>query len=83
MKENVGTTDRIIRSIAGPALFVTGYTKWGGNKGKTGGLVAMFLGFALIETAITRVCPLNELVGLDTREERLREKDAAIEIGVA
>lgn len=75
MRENVGTKDRLLRSVVGPALMVSGYTKWGGKCGDTKGLVAMFAGFALIETAVTRVCPLNALLHLDTREPQLIEQD--------
>lgn len=68
MQENVGNTDRTIRSIVGPALIGLGYTALGGNKGRPGGLATMLLGTLIIESAITRVCPANALLGIDTRE---------------
>lgn len=68
MRENVGNTDRTIRSIAGPALIGLGYTALGGSKGRIGGLATMILGTLIVESAITRVCPANALLGIDTRD---------------
>lgn len=68
MRENVGNTDRTIRSIAGPVLIGLGYTALGGNKGRPGGLATMILGTLIVESAITRVCPANALLGIDTRD---------------
>jgi uncharacterized membrane protein len=67
MKENVGTADAIVRSIAGPALIALGYTKLRGRRGRTAGLMAMMGGAILTQTAVTRVCPLNDALGIDTR----------------
>jgi hypothetical protein len=77
MKENVGTVDRIARTVVGPALLAIGYTRWGGDHGQTSGLLAMGAGLLLVETAITRVCPLNAVLGMDTREHELVEDDVA------
>ena len=68
MKENVGKTDRLIRSIAGPALIGAGYLALGGDKGKIEGLTAIMVGTLLTESAITKVCPVNYLLGIDTRK---------------
>lgn len=67
MKENVGQADRIVRSIAGPALILAGYARLGGRDGEPAGLAAMIAGALLIESAITRVCPVNAVAGIDTR----------------
>jgi hypothetical protein len=67
MKENVGTEDRVMRSLLGPALVVAGYTRLGGSRGRLAGLAAMVGGALIVESAITRVCPLNALLGIDTR----------------
>jgi hypothetical protein len=67
MKENVGTTDRAIRSILGPALVVAGFTRLGGRSGRLVGLAAIIAGTLVIESAITRVCPVNAVAGIDTR----------------
>jgi hypothetical protein len=66
MKENVGTVDRVLRSVAGPALVVIGYSRLGGREGRPAGLAALTAGVLMIESAITRVCPVNALVGIDT-----------------
>ncbi len=70
MKENVGKNDQLIRSLAGPALMGVGYFALGGNKGKLAGLAAIVVGAIVSESAITRVCPVNEFFGLDTREKK-------------
>jgi hypothetical protein len=67
MKENVGTADRTLRSLVGPALLVLGYSRLGGRHGRTAGLGAMIAGALVIESAVTRVCPLNAMLGIDTR----------------
>ena len=72
MKENVGTEERIVRSLLGPTLMAVGYTKLGGGKGRTAGIAAMIAGTLLIESAITRICPLNALLGINTRRKRGR-----------
>jgi hypothetical protein len=66
MKENVGTTDRTFRALAAPAIMAVGYTRLGGNEGSTEGLATMIAGALLLESAITRVCPVNALLGIDT-----------------
>lgn len=70
MKENVGRNDQLIRSIAGPALIAVGYFALGGNKGKIGGILSIMTGTVIAESAITRVCPVNEFLGLDTRKKK-------------
>ena len=75
MKENVGRTDRIIRSIAGPALMAVGYSKLGGNQGDLKGLATIVAGATLLESAITRVCPLNGLFGIDSRSKKEIKRD--------
>jgi hypothetical protein len=67
MKENVGTADRVARALVGPALMRLGYARLGGHYGRVAGLAAMISGALIIESAITRVCPLNALLGIDTR----------------
>jgi hypothetical protein len=67
MKENVGNTDRAIRFIVGPALIVASLTALGARLGRTSGLLALVGGTMIVESAITRTCPLNALLGIDTR----------------
>ena len=66
MRENVGGADRALRAVAGPALLALGYARLGGGSGRLPGLLAMLGGALITETAITRVCPLNEAMGIDT-----------------
>lgn len=75
MKENVGRVDQIGRFIVGPTLAAVGYARLGGKCGSLPGLIAMMTGALLTETAITRVCPINRLLGLDTRTQRERDRD--------
>lgn len=75
MKENVGRVDQIGRFLAGPALMALGYGKFGGSEGDIGGLAAMISGALVVESAITRTCPINGLIGLDTRSESEVEED--------
>jgi hypothetical protein len=67
MKENVGPEDRAVRMLVGPALMALGMTRLGAREGRTAGIAAMIGGALVIESAITRVCPLNALLGIDTR----------------
>lgn len=69
MKENVGKKDRLARSIIAPALIGLGYTVLGGNKGRLGGLAAIVVGTLIAESAITKVCPANAMLGVDTRRK--------------
>lgn len=70
MKENIGKEERMIRSIAGPALIGLGLIALGGHKGKIGGLLSMIAGTLITETAITKVCPVNHFFGVDTRKTK-------------
>lgn len=70
MKENVGKKDRFIRSIVGPGLITFGYSGLGGNRGRLTGLAAIVVGTLITESAITKVCPVNAIFGLDTREKQ-------------
>lgn len=76
MKENVGRKDQVVRAVAGPAIFGLGYTSLGGREGNPAGLMAMVSGAMLAESAVTRVCPLNRALGIDSREPALRMRDA-------
>ncbi|MGB7785093.1 MAG: DUF2892 domain-containing protein [Salinimicrobium sp.] len=70
MKENVGKKDQLIRSLVGPALLVGGYFLLKGKKGHLSGLSSMIVGALISESAITRVCPVIEFFGIDTREKK-------------
>ncbi|MGK4006766.1 DUF2892 domain-containing protein [Sorangium sp. So ce1036] len=67
MQENVGTLDRTARFVAGPLLMGLGATALGGLRGRPRGLLALVAGALIAESAVTRVCPVNRLLGIDTR----------------
>ena len=59
--KNIGSTDRIIRLVAGAALFVAAYT--------TGGIAAIVLaiaGAAALATGLIGWCGLYTLLGIST-----------------
>jgi hypothetical protein len=72
MKENVGRNDQTMRALVGPLLLTAGYAFLGGKRGKGKGLMAMVAGAMLTETAITRTCPLNKALGIDTTGETIQ-----------
>lgn len=75
MKENVGRIDRIARFVIAPALAAFGYTRLGGDEGRLSGIAAIVAGAMIFESAVTRVCPVNALLHLDTRSARERTRD--------
>jgi uncharacterized membrane protein len=83
MNENVGNEDRMLRAVTGPALMLMGYAILGGNRGHCTGLLTMIAGTALLESAITRVCPLNAMLGIDSRTPREKNHDRQRVIGRA
>src|SRR4051794_21110842 len=66
MRTNVGGVDRLARAAAGPALMAVGYGPLGGRRGRLTGVAAIVVGALLAETAITKTCPLNAALGVDT-----------------
>jgi hypothetical protein len=66
VKENVGGTERVVRSIAGPALVLGGLTVLGARQGKPAGLGALALGAVIAETAMAKTCAFNGLIGRDS-----------------
>lgn len=65
MQENVGTIDRWVRVGVGGALVTVGLRRLAPRNFAPAALVT--LGALVFESAITRVCPLNALLGIDTR----------------
>lgn len=65
MQENVGSTDAVARAVVGGALTYVAVRELGPQKLRWAALLA--LGALLVESAITRVCPVNHLLKLDTR----------------
>ena len=68
MQENVGGAERVVRALSGPALLVAGYGPLGGRHGRLPGLFAMVWGAVVAETANTKTCSMNGLLGRDTSE---------------
>jgi uncharacterized membrane protein len=66
MQENVGMRDRWIRGVVGSALVGGGLAAVARQRPLTAAALTA-LGAVLLETAITRVCPVSALLGVDTR----------------
>ena len=79
MKENVGFFDRVVRSVLGAGLVTIGATSL--REAPVVGLVAAVAGALVLESAVTRVCPLNGALGIDTRSRQERLKDGHLEPG--
>lgn len=62
MRENVGKQDQLFRAVSGPLLMLYGYR----HRDSFGGLLTLLAGAALTQTAVSRVCPVNALLGIDT-----------------
>ncbi len=69
MQENVGTLDRRLRAVLGPSLMGLGLSLWGRGHDWLGP-AALVVGTIITETVVTRVCPVNATLGIDTREDR-------------
>lgn len=73
MEKNVGGYDRLARLVVGPVLIVVAVAAIGGvvtiASGTTGAVIvalALLVGAVLTVTAVTRTCPLNSLLGINT-----------------
>jgi hypothetical protein len=66
VRENVGGADRITRALLEPALIGLGLTRLGARRGSPLGLLSLVGGALIAETAITRVCPLSGVPGVDS-----------------
>ncbi|MBE0596891.1 MAG: DUF2892 domain-containing protein, partial [Desulfuromonadales bacterium] len=78
MKENVGRTDQVMRAVIGPLLLGAGYAWLGGKEGKAGGLMTMIAGALVAETALTKTCPLNQVLGIDTTQPAAKPATSAL-----
>jgi hypothetical protein len=68
MRENVGNADRLLRVGIGASLATIGLLRL--RNGRLGPALLLASGALLLESAITRVCPVNSLLGIDTRKLR-------------
>ena len=66
MRENVGGADRGMRAVLGPALVAMGAAGMTRGRNPLASAAALVTGALITETAVTRVCPLNEVLGVDT-----------------
>ena len=66
MRENVGGADRGMRAVLGPGLVALGAAGIARGRNPLPAAAAMVVGALITETAVTRVCPLNEALGVDT-----------------
>lgn len=77
MRENVGRIDRLIRAVIGPGLAVLGIAQL--DERRVLGVISLVAGAMVTESAVTRVCPLNAALGLDTRTQTERLRDSRVD----
>jgi hypothetical protein len=66
MKENVAGAERALRATIGPALIAWGWMVLAPARHKSGPVALMLTGALVTETALTKVCPVSAVVGIDT-----------------
>lgn len=66
--KNVGSTDQLIRIVAGVVLIALAFFKLGGFA-TAGGVVAVIVGAVLIVTAALNFCPLYRILGMRTTKQ--------------
>jgi uncharacterized membrane protein len=74
MRENVGELDRVMRGVFGSALVLRGLVQLIRGK-EVRGLLRLLGGALVLESAVTRVCPVNAALGIDTRSKQERLTD--------
>ena len=68
MNVNMGTTDRVIRGIVGLVLIIVPFlTNWAVFSTEWVMYLSVIVGLVLGGTAIFGVCPLYNLMGMNTR----------------
>jgi hypothetical protein len=70
MQENIGDIERWLRVAAGGALIFGGARALSARGAALAPALMLASGALVLETALTRVCPLNALLGVDTRKSR-------------
>lgn len=67
MQVNMGTVDRVIRSILGLVLVLAPFiTSWGLFSSQWAVYASVLVGVVMAGTAIFGVCPLYSLIGVNT-----------------
>ena len=79
MKENVGRIDRIGRTAIGGSLVLLGMGALIRGS-RVSALLKLMGGAMLLESAITRVCPISSALGIDTRSKQERMEDFRTEV---
>lgn len=77
-QENVGGLDRVARLVVGPVLLACGLAALGGRltlgldemRQLVGGGIGVVLGVGFAVTGVTRRCPVNRALGVDTHRGR-------------
>ncbi len=67
--------DRKLRVMTGSMLLMAGHSRAKSRCGGIGGTMMVMLETALLKSALTRFCPLNKLMGIDSRSTDLIAKD--------
>ncbi|SFS10312.1 Protein of unknown function [Halomicrobium zhouii] len=72
MEYNIGTADRAVRLAVGGLLAALGGASLAGalETGPLVGVLALLVGAVLIGTALTRVCLVYRVLGIDTADAR-------------
>jgi uncharacterized membrane protein len=78
VKENVGRLDQIVRGVVGAGAVALALSQL--RKHPILGALGIVAGAMVTETAVTRVCPLNTALGLDTRSTQEQMRDFRTEI---
>ncbi|WP_254532599.1 YgaP family membrane protein [Natrinema gelatinilyticum] len=70
MKHNIGSADRVVRLIGGALLVVIGVASLAGllEFGTVAGVGAVLIGAIFLGTALTRVCLVYRLLGIETSD---------------
>jgi hypothetical protein len=68
---NVGTTDRLVRGLAGALMIVLAFA---GVVGGTLGIVVGVAGGVFLVTAVVRFCPIYQALGWSTCAPALRTR---------
>lgn len=63
MNTNVGSTDKVIRIVAGVVAAVLAFVL---GAGSVGGIILLVVAAIMLVTAFTGFCPLYRLVGVNT-----------------
>ena len=78
MKENVGRIERIVRIAVGSSLVAGSLSQL--HRHPVLSVLGSVAGALVVETGVTRVCPLSAALGIDSRSTTERMQDFRTEI---